>query len=208
MENSDKGLNELTTNESGIMSIEKSSDKKLEPEIISESKKDFSSYIKSGKILCQVWLLGENQARDKLIGSTKVKVGKTTFTVKGKKYWINYKELKEGKKYFIFDCDVTNAIGGLSFHNITDLKKYPEQAENMLRDGVVRVLMGKGGIPAVYLLVAFIAVSIALAGSMYLLNAYQNSISQIDKQRIQIDNLKSENSQLEQQLKEIGGLNG
>lgn len=189
------------------MTPEESNDSKqvIEPEIITTGKKDFSSYIKTGKILCQVWLLGENHSRDKLIGSTKVKVGKTTFTVKGKRYWINYKELKEGKKYFVYDCDVTNAIGGLSFHIITDTKSYPEQAENMLRDGVVRVLMGKGGIPALYLLVAFIVVAIALAGSMYLLNAYQSSISQIDKQRIQIDTLKAENSQLKTQVSELGG---
>lgn len=163
----------------------------------------FSDGIKKNKIICAVWLLGKNGARDKLIGSTKRKVGKTDFIVKGKRYWINYEELKEGKKCYYYDCDVNNAIGTLSFHDRSDRQVIPSQADDMLRDGVVRVLMGKGGIPAMYLLVAFIVVGIAMAGMMYFLSQYQAQQKTIDNLNARIVTITEENNLLKQQLASI-----
>jgi hypothetical protein len=163
----------------------------------------FNDGIKKNKIICCVWLLGKNGARDKLIGSAKRKVGKTDFVVKGKRYWINYEELKEGKKCYYYDCDVNNAIGTLSFHDRSDRQVIPSQADDMLRDGVVRVLMGKGGIPAMYLLVAFIVVGIAMAGMMYFLSQYQAQQKTIDNLNARIVTITEENNLLKQQLSSI-----
>lgn len=175
-------------------------DSSIIPEQVKDSRKYFSDGIKKNKIVCCVWLLGKDGARDKLVGSTKRKVGKTDFVVKGKRYWINYEELKEGKKCYYYDCDVTNAIGTLSFHDRSDRKVIPSQADDMLKDGVVRVLMGKGGIPAMYLLVAFIVTGIALAGLMYFLSQYQTQLTQIEALKVKNTNLITENEMLRQQV--------
>ena len=177
---------------------------KLIPENVRNSRQFFNDGIKKGKIKCNVWLLGKDGARDKLIGSTKRKVGKTDFVIKGKRYFINYEELKEDKKYYVYDCDVTNAIGTLSFHDLSDRKVYPNQAESMLVDGVVRVLMGKGGIPAMYLLVAFIVVAVAMAGVMYLFSQYQTLSSTVEKQKTTITTLQTENQHQKSLLQQYG----
>lgn len=188
----EKDLNLIQTEQKPVTSIE--------PEQIKESRKFFDPSIKKAKIICCVWLLGKDGARDKLVGSAKRKIGKTDFVVKGKRYWINYEELKEGKKCYYYDCDVTNAIGTLSFHDRSDRKVIPSQADDMLRDGVVRVLMGKGGIPAMYLLVAFIVVGIALAGLMYFLSQYQNQLKQIENLNARVTTITAENNELKNQI--------
>jgi hypothetical protein len=185
-----------------VMQEEKSMEQKtvVIPEVVRTSRTYFNDSIKKNKIICCVWLLGKDGARDKLVGSAKRKVGRTDFVVKGKRYWINYEELKEGKKCYYYDCDVTNAIGTLSFHDRSDRKVIPSQADDMLRDGVVRVLMGKGGIPAMYLLVAFIVVGIALAGLMYFLSQYQTQLKQIEDLKLKVTNLTIENQALKGQV--------
>ena len=165
--------------------------------LIPEQVKDvslFDNHFRKGIIMCNVWLLGKNGARDKFIGSQKRRVGKRDFVVKGKRYWINYDELKEGKKNYIFDCDVTNSIGTLSFHDLSDRKVVPNQADNMLVDGVVRLMMAKGGIPAMYLLVAMIMVTIAVVGLVYFMSQYQTLVDQNGK-------LTASNKALTEQLK-------
>lgn len=174
------------------------------PEIVNSSIAEFDGNIKKAKILCSVWQLGENGARDKFIGSQKKKIGDKTFVVKGKRYFINYNEIKEGKNIFYYDCDVHNSVGALSFHDVSKQKVEPNQADMMLIDGVVKVLMGKGGIPAMYLLVAFIAVAIAMASTMYLFSQYQSNGTTIEKQRVSIENLKAENEIFKQRLTENG----
>lgn len=170
------------------------------PEIVDSSIAEFDGNIKKAKILCSVWQLGQNGARDKFIGSQKRKVGDKTFVVKGKRYFINYNELKEGKDIFYYDTDVHNSVGALSFHDVSRQKVEPNQAEMMLIDGVVKVLMGKGGIPAMYLLVAFIVVGIALAGMMYFLSQFQSNTATIDKQKTSIEALKNENQVFKDRL--------
>ena len=165
--------------------------------LIPEQVKDvslFDNHFRKGIIMCNVWLLGKNGARDKFIGSQKRRVGKRDFVVKGKRYWINYDELKEGKKNYIFDCDVTNSIGTLSFHDLSDRKVVPNQADNMLVDGVVRLMMAKGGIPAMYLLVAMIMVTIAVVGLVYFMSQYQTLVDQNGR-------LTASNKALTEQLK-------
>jgi len=102
--------------------------------------------------------------------------------------------LKEGKKNYIFDCDVTNSIGTLSFHDLSDRKVVPNQADNMLVDGVVRLMMAKGGIPAMYLLVAMIMVTIAVVGLVYFMSQYQTLVDQNGR-------LTASNKALTEQLK-------
>lgn len=180
------------------------------PADFKDNREFFNAGIKKGKILCRVWLLGKNGARDKLIGSKKVSVGKTHFSIRDKTYWIDYNELKEEKKYYTYDSDVTNAIGSLSFHDVSDKVKTsdgkvnPNQAELMLKDGQVKTFMGKGGIPALYLIVAFIVVAIALMGMMYLISQYQTNLTQIDKLKTQNANIIAENNSLKEQLAVLG----
>lgn len=171
--------------------IEKKNDVII-PEQVKDSAKFFDGNIKKGVIICSVWLLGKDGARDKLIGSQKRRVGRNDFVVKGKRYWINYNELKEGKKHYYYDCNVENAIGSLSFHELSDRKVVPSQAEHMLIDGVVKVLMAKGGIPATYLLVAFIIVGLTVALGMYLFSQYQTLSTQVEKLRTENTNLKTQ----------------
>jgi len=169
---------------------------KIIPEQVEKGKAFFNDGIKKGVIVCSVWLLGKNGARDKLVGSQKRKIGKTDFVVKGKRYYINYQELKEGKKFYYYDCDVENAIGTLSFHDLSDRKIYPNQADHMLVDGVVRVMMAKGGIPALWLLIAMIMTAVAIAGLMYFLSQYQS-------QGKEIENLKTLSANRLDQLKQL-----
>lgn len=185
---------------------------RITPEELSKSSLDrFNSNIKKTKIVCNVWLLGKDGSRDKFIGSKKVKVGATNFVVKNKRYWIDYNSpaLKEGKKFFTYDCDVTNAIGGLGFRDVADKadtadgKIKPNQADMMLVDGVVKVLMGKGGIPALYLLVAFVVVGIALAGLMYFLSQYQTLTKQVETFRESNLKLTESNEALEAYITQL-----
>lgn len=146
-------------------------------------KKSFDGYMRNARIDCYVWLMGENGSRDKLIGHSKKKVGKLDFVVKGKKYFINYDFLREGKKSYEYHCDVRYSNAPLSFHKLADKDArfiIATQADTMLMDGVVKVLMGKGGIPALYLLVAFIVVAIALALTMYMLSTNQSLGKELD----------------------------
>lgn len=185
---------------------------KITPEQLAKSSLDrFNSGIRKTKIVCNVWLLGKDGSRDKFIGSKKVKVGATNFVVKNKRYWIDYNSpaLKEGKKFFTYDCDVTNAIGGLGFRDVADKadtadgKIKPNQADMMLVDGVVKVLMGKGGIPALYLLVAFVVVGIALAGLMYFLSQYQTLTKQVETFRESNLKLTESNKALEAYIAQL-----
>lgn len=199
-----KGLRS-STGQLSLMFSKKKRVKGIEvPEIVDSSIAEFDGNIKKAKIICSVWQLGENGARDKFVGSQTKKIGDKTFVVKGKRYFIDYSELKEGKKLFYYDCDIHNAVGALSFNPVARQRVQPNQAEMMLIDGVVKVLMGKGGIPAMYLLVAFIAVAIAMAGTMYLFSQYQSNGITIEKQRVSIENLKAENEVFKQRLTENG----
>lgn len=170
------------------------------PEVIKAGKSDFSNFFHKRKILCRVWMLGINGARDKLVGQRKVTIGKTNFDVKGKRYWIDYNLIKEGNKYFEYDCNVLNAIGGLSWHEVHGNKVSPNQASLMLKDGMVTTFMGKSGIPAMYILVAFIAVSILAVGLVYIVGQYQNST-------VVIKNLETKNSALLAENNQLKGLN-
>jgi hypothetical protein len=164
---------------------------------------------KNKKIICKFWLLGDNGARDKLIGQKKTRVGKTQVYFRGSPYWLNYTQLKEDKKYFVLDIDVNNSVQALSFHKTTLEKVFPNQAELMLKDGQVKTFMGKGGIPAMYLLVAFIVVAIAMLGAVYLFSQYQVLSTQVEKQKGTIAQLQNEKNILQQQLDNIGaGFNG
>lgn len=190
--------------------------KKITPEELEQyaknSKRNFDGNLKKADIICSAWLLGKNGARDKLVGSQKRKIGKVDFVIKGKRYYIDYDHLKEGKKCYYYDTDVTNAIGALSNHDVSDKvntqdgKVKPNNADMMLIDGVVKVLMGKGGIPAMYLLVAFIVVGIALAGMMYFLSQYQTQTKQIENLNAQNLVLKNDNIRLQQELDAINGI--
>ena len=175
-----------------------SNDKKkvIVPEEIAKSKEYFNHELKKAKITCRAWLLGKEGTRDKLFGSVDKKVGDTHFVIKGKRYFINYEELKEGKKAYYYDTDVMNAVGSLSFKDNIPQKVMPNQAESMLRDDVVRLFMGKGGLPTVYFLVAFIVVAIALAGMMYSVSSLQTYQKTDATQKAQIASYQSENLEL------------
>lgn len=174
---------------------------------LTDARNSFNAGMKKGKILCRVWLLGSNGTRDKLIATKKIKVGKTTFDIRGiGRFWINYDFLREEKKFYVYDIDVTNAVGSLSFHAYDKEKVYPNQSELMLKDGQVKTFMGKAGIPVMYLLVAFIVVAIALAGMMYVLS--QNTTLMGQNSRLTTTNqaLVTENTLLKEQVISLGGI--
>ena len=174
----------------------------IEPLEISDAKKKFNGLFKSNRIICRAWLLGENGSRDKLIDKPKkVKVGKTFFVAGGKRYFINYDELREGKKHYEYDTNALNAVGSLSWHDTEKNNPVsPTQADLMLKDGMVKTFMGKGGIPVMYLLVAMIVVSIALAGVMYCVSQLQTLQAQLTNQIAQNTALKTENQALKTQI--------
>lgn len=187
----------------GVIDMVEDNSNVVTEEQAEQSLRRFDNFVKSGTIVCSVWLIGSNGARDKFIGSVKRKVGKKDFVIKGKRYWINYDFLKEGKKLYYYDCDVNNSVGALSFHDVSKEKVSPNQADMMLVDGVVRVLMGKGGIPAMYLLVAMIITGIAVAGMMYFLSQYQTLSGTVETQKVTISSLKAENNNLKSELEAI-----
>lgn len=172
-----------------------------QPKDFKDNYDKFNIGIKKGKILCRTWLLGENGARDKLIAQKKVKVGKRNFEIRGiGLFWINYLELKEEKKFYVYDVSVNNAVGALSFHEYDKEKVYPNQSELMLKDGQVKTFMGKAGIPVMYLLVAMIITGIAVAGLMYSISQLQNYGKQLDTEKAKNTVLTTENGKLKEQL--------
>lgn len=202
---SDKTLNSSDVETVSMSKVEEL--KKLVPENVKQSRLAFDGLFKKKKILCCVWLVGENGNRDKFVGSTKRKIGKTDFVIKGKRYFLNYDFLREGKKYYEYHADIRYSNAPLSNQKLLENDArlvIATQADSMLVDGVVRVLMGKGGIPAMYLLVAFIVVAVAMAGTMYLFSQYQTMSVQLEKQKTTNTSIITENTELKTRLAQYG----
>ena len=180
--------------------------KKLNAEQVKKSVNSFNTNFKKKKILCSVWLVNEG-TRPKFVGSKKRAIGKTDFVVKGKRYSINYDFINEGKKYYEYNCDVRYANAPLSYNKLAENDArlvIANQADHMLIDGVVRVMMAKGGIPALWLLIAMIMTAVAIAGMMYFLSQYQTLTTTIEKNKTTIATLTEQNNIMKQQLAQFG----
>jgi len=129
-----------------------------------------SGTIKAKKILCEVWLLGKDGHRDKILGSKFVKAGKKEFQLNiggvPMRFKINYDELKEHKKFLLYQVDLMNTVGAIRYYPYEKEKAYPNQVAIMLADFAVRTFHKKGGMPFWYLLIpvlGMMALGIALA---------------------------------------------
>lgn len=153
--------------------------------------------IKKKKIECRVWSTSQTKddsAKDlqintkvtpKLVFTKKVTLGVTEFKCRVSKtqvnkYRIDYNELKEGRHSYIYDCDLMNAVGALSFFRY-DLEQVPaNQNETLLQEGAVKGFIDKGGLPQwLFIVLAFTAL-IAIGGLVFILPDYIANGAKVD----------------------------
>ena len=179
----------------------------------STSNIEFDSQGKTpNKIIVQVWLLRYGKGRDRLVAQKKVPMGTeyVEITPKGfglfihrksdkRRYQINYQDLKETPKGYLYMTDVTNTLGALSFG------EYPKHVDSrreqkLIVDNNVRMYVEKGGIPLLYLLIAMMGMVVGMGVSAFFGIQY----FQIQDMNTQLDtlvtNLKAENAILRSQI--------
>lgn len=111
-------------------------------------------------------------------GEKLCKYGDILIEWKDNEYKINYDLVIAGKKYFEYNTDSLNAIGGLSFYeypetvNNTTGKVIPSQAKEYHDAIVESAFVGSRGIPKMWLLICIIATVIAVAGLVIMSTQY------------------------------------
>lgn len=126
------------------------------------------------KLRCEVWDTHANPPR--FIKAVTKKYGDIKFRVKLGKFRREYRivYVKDGKslvkdmgKYFLYQTDVHNAVGAISFYPYEAEKVNPVEADAMLEEGLAEVFIRKGGMPFWYLLVVLIPLAIAVVALVY-----------------------------------------
>jgi hypothetical protein len=154
-----------------------------------------------GKIDCYVVLLNKaTRARPKILGRRKVKIGEKTFSMfrgKRQRTWkIDYDQLIEGTKSYLYFVELEKAISPLSFYEYP-AEKYGDEldsrnAELMLYDGAVEVFQGRKGIPLLYLLIMGIGLVIGMVAVVVILQMYLGEARLADNLELQVKNLKEQ----------------
>lgn len=154
-----------------------------------------------GKIDCYVVLLNKaTKARPKIIGKRKVKLGQKTFSMfrgKRQRTWkIDYEQLIEGTKSYLYFVELEKAVSPLSFYSYP-AEKYGDEldsrnAELMLYDGAVEVFQGRKGIPMLYLLIMAIGLVIGMVAVVVILQMYLGEARQADNFEAQVKSLKEQ----------------
>lgn len=153
------------------------------------------------KIDCYVVLLNRStKARPKILGKKKVKIGEKTFSMwrgKRQRTWkIDYEQLIEGTKSYLYFVELEKAVSPLSFYEYP-AEKYGDEldsrnAELMLYDGAVEVFQGRKGIPLLYLLIMGIGLVIGMVAVVVILQMYLSEARQGDALELQVTNLKNQ----------------
>lgn len=161
-----------------------------------------SGNVKSKKIKCEVWLLGKDGHRDKWLGGKTVKAGKREFELKiggvPMRFKINYDELKEHKKFLLYQVDLTNSVGAIRYYPYEKEKAYPNQVAIMLSDFAVRTFHKKGGMPFWYILVPlFLALALGISLAV-MAPDYINNKDLLNQAIAEIQRLQTENMALQQ----------
>lgn len=111
-------------------------------------------------------------------GEKMTKYGDILVEWKEQEYKINYDLVIAGKKYFEYNTDALNAIGGLSFYSFPEIvnntsgKIIPSQAKEYHDAIVESAFVGSRGIPKLWLLICIIATVIAVAGLVITITQY------------------------------------
>lgn len=176
----------------------------IPPEVIPASKFHLAQKVKKSKIHCRAWaLVGEENQRFKLIGETTISYGKKYFDLgRGEeklRYYINYKELKEGAKSFEYDHNADDATEALTFHKTnTGKHTYPNQADLMTVDSTVKLFKRKGGIPMMVVIALGIAIAVMSIISGLMATLYTGASGQVERLTISNTQLKIDNDELRQ----------
>lgn len=154
-----------------------------------------------GKIDCYVVLLNRTtRARPKILGRSKVKIGEKTFSMfrgKRKRTWkIDYEQLIEGTKSYLYFVELEKAVSPLSFYEYP-AEKYGDEldsrnSELMLYDGAVEVFQGRKGIPLLYLLIMGIGLVIGMVAVVVILQMYLGEARLADNLELQVKNLNEQ----------------
>ncbi len=154
-----------------------------------------------GKIDCYVVLLNKaTRARPKILGRKKVKIGEKTFSMwrgKRQRTWkIDYEQLIEGTKSYLYFVELEKAVSPLSFYEYA-AEKYGDEldsrnAELMLYDGAVEVFQGRKGIPLIFLLIMGIGLVIGIVAVVVILQMYLAEARQADTFELQAKQLRDQ----------------
>lgn len=154
-----------------------------------------------GKIDCYVVLLNKaTRARPKILGRKKVKIGEKTFSMwrgKRQRTWkIDYEQLIEGTKSYLYFVELEKAVSPLSFYEYP-AEKYGDEldsrnAELMLYDGAVEVFQGRKGIPLIFLLIMGIGLVIGIVAVVVILQMYLAEARQADTFELQAKQLREQ----------------
>lgn len=154
-----------------------------------------------GKIDCYVVLLNKaTKARPKILGRKKVKIGEKTFSMwrgKRQRTWkIDYEQLIEGTKSYLYFVELEKAVSPLSFYEYP-AEKYGDEldsrnAELMLYDGAVEVFQGRKGIPLIFLLIMGIGLVIGIVAVVVILQMYLAEARQADTFELQAKQLRDQ----------------
>lgn len=154
-----------------------------------------------GKINCYVVLLNRaTKARPKILGHKKVRIGEKTFSMwrgKRQRTWkIDYEQLIEGTKSYLYFVELEKAVSPLSFYEYP-AEKYGDEldsrnAELMLYDGAVEVFQGRKGIPLLYLLIMGIGLVVGMVAVVVILQMYLAEARQGDALELQVKALKDQ----------------
>lgn len=135
------------------------------------------------RIKIRVWAIDPNapldkQTRPKLVAEKTVKYGVMQVKIRITKtqsnlYQINYLNLKEGKREYLYDTDLLNSIDGLSFYPYSNDRVHPDEASAMLETGAIKAFIDKGGYPIWYLIIGFIAVIACMGVLIYIFPQWQ-----------------------------------
>ena len=177
------------------LNIKPSSDNSKEKSIVISGKPVF------GKIQCYVVLLNKaTRARPKILGMKKVKIGEKTFSMfrgKRQRTWkIDYDQLIEGTKSYLYFVELEKAVSPLSFYEYP-AEKYGDQldsrnSELMLYDGAVEVFQGRKGIPLLYLLIMGIGLVVGMVAVVVILQMYLGEARLADTLELQNKNLREQ----------------
>lgn len=161
------------------------------------------------KIDCYVVLTDKkNRARPKILGHVKIKVGVKEFTIwrgnRQRRYRIDYEQLIEGTKSYLYFTELQNAVGALSFYEYP-AEKYQDEldsrnSELMLYDGAVEHFQGRKGIPALYLVILGIGMMIGIIGMVVLVQMYLSEARLADSLENQVANLKTQITTLQSNI--------
>ena len=154
-----------------------------------------------GKIDCYVVLINrQTKARPKILAKKKVRIGVKTFSMwrgQRQRTWkIDYEQLIEGTKSYLYFVEMEKAVSPLSFYQYPS-EKYGDDldsrnAELMLYDGAVEVFQGRKGIPLLYLLILGIGLVIGMVAVVVILQMYLGEARQGDVLEAQVTSLRNQ----------------